>query len=80
MTGLSSRKAAQFFRGEDFVSAQHVTLGSGIQGLVPGAGEGWFSVSQWSSAQHITLGSGIQGLVPGADEGRGGGGCVIVGQ
>lgn len=39
MTGLSTRKAAQFFRGDDFVSAQHVTIASGIQALVPGAGE-----------------------------------------
>lgn len=41
MTGLSSRKAAQFFRTDDFVSAQHTTIASGIQALVPGAGAAW---------------------------------------
>lgn len=38
MTGLSTRKAAQFFRSDSFISAQHTTLASGIQALVPGAG------------------------------------------
>lgn len=40
MTGLAPSKAAQFFRSEDYISAQHTTLTSGIQGLVPSAG-GW---------------------------------------
>ncbi len=39
MTGLSPAKAAQFFRSEGYVSAQHTTRTSGIQALVPGAGE-----------------------------------------
>ena len=40
MTGLAPRRAAQFFRSDDYVSAQHTTVASGIQGLVPGAGAG----------------------------------------
>ncbi|KAL4419048.1 hypothetical protein ABPG77_011030 [Micractinium sp. CCAP 211/92] len=37
MTGLCPAKAAQFFRSEGYVSAQHTTRTSGIQALVPGA-------------------------------------------
>lgn len=35
MTNLSTKKASQFFRGTDFVSAQCTTEMSGIRGLVP---------------------------------------------
>ncbi len=38
MTGLAPSKAAQFFRSDAYISAQHTTLTSGIQGLVPNAG------------------------------------------
>jgi len=39
MTGLEPLKAAQFFRSDDYISAQHTTAASGIRALVPGAGE-----------------------------------------
>lgn len=39
MTGLAPAKAAQFFRSDAYVSAQHTTAASGIQALVPRAGE-----------------------------------------
>ena len=35
MTGLSTEKAAQFFRGEDFISSQFTTAKSGISSIVP---------------------------------------------
>lgn len=38
MTGLAPSKAAQFFRSDAYISAQHTTLTSGIQDLVPNAG------------------------------------------
>lgn len=72
MTGLAPSKAAQFFRSEDYISAQHTTLTSGIQGLVPSAG-GWTGVVSlacrcpWvSGGASISSHSGIRGPVPNA--------------
>lgn len=56
MTGLSPAKAAQFFRSEGYVSAQHTTRTSGIQALVPGAGEH----AAWGGAAWCT-GGGVPG-------------------
>ena len=47
MTGLAPSKAAQFFRSESYISAQHTTLTSGIQGLVPNAGAWLDTVQLW---------------------------------
>lgn len=37
MTELCQEKAVQFFRGERFISAQHTSVNSGIQALLPNA-------------------------------------------
>ncbi|PSC69452.1 ornithine decarboxylase [Micractinium conductrix] len=37
MTGLAAEKASQFFRSDAYISAQHTTVTSGIQALVPDA-------------------------------------------
>ena len=54
MTGLAPCRASQFFRSDDYVSAQHTTVASGIQGLVPGAGAGRLQAGkgrpQWRKA------------------------------
>ena len=53
MTGLAPSRAVQFFRSDDYVSAQHTTEASGIQGLVPGAGAGQAGRQRAAGAVHV---------------------------
>ena len=56
MTGLAAEKASQFFRSDAYISAQHTTVTSGIQALVPDACERWLGVGRGGGASSEAAG------------------------